>query len=83
MWASYRMIIAAIIGVGAGYLIGKYFGDIIVWSAICVAFALATETSLRTVQNYKNQPHYDGSEQVKRVKKPKQRPQKDADDPHF
>lgn len=46
-----RIIIAAMLGAGVGWGVGYLFGDYLVWIFVCLAFALASETSLRTIKN--------------------------------
>ncbi|MFA6382575.1 MAG: hypothetical protein WCX08_04895 [Candidatus Buchananbacteria bacterium] len=48
-----RLILASIVGIGAGLGISYFFGDPVFWSFLCLAIAIATETSLRTIKNVK------------------------------
>ena len=48
-----RMILASLLGVGAGLAISYFFGNAVFWVVVGLAAALATETSLRTIKNVK------------------------------
>ncbi len=51
-----RIILASVIGLGIGLLLGYFFGNYLIWIIFCLAFLLATETSLRTIKNVKGPP---------------------------
>jgi len=62
-----RIILAAIIGVGAGLGLSYFFGHHLIFVFVCLAIALATETSLRTIKNVKTPPNplVGGADQIR------------------
>ncbi len=51
--ATDRLTIALLIGAGAGFLMGRFFGNYPVWIIVFCAFAIAIETSTRVRQDSK------------------------------
>ncbi|OGY45784.1 MAG: hypothetical protein A2731_03195 [Candidatus Buchananbacteria bacterium RIFCSPHIGHO2_01_FULL_39_8] len=51
-----RITLASLIGGGVGFGIGYFFGNYLIWIFIGLAFAVATESSLRTIKNVKAKP---------------------------
>ena len=56
MGSSTRQIIAVFVGVGAGLGFGYFLGNYFVWVFMCLAIAIASEASLRTIKNVKAPP---------------------------
>ena len=75
-----RVILASIMGFGVGLAISYFFGNAFFWIFISLAFALATETSLRTVKNVNLPPNpiigKSGENQHPTNKLPPQKPPK-------
>ena len=73
-----RIIFSGLIGLGAGLTVAHFFGNVLFWVLICMAIALATETTLRTIKNVGappsplgNRPPEDLKIRIRKPPKPK------------
>ena len=75
-----RIILATIMGFGAGLGLSYIWGNRVLWIFVSLAIALATETSLRTIRNVEALPNpvldKTSQSQSKAAKLPRQKPPK-------
>jgi len=53
---SSRIILVSLVGGGIGFGIGHFFSNHLVWIFVCIAFALAADSAIRTIKNVEAQP---------------------------
>ncbi len=75
--------LAIALGGLVGYLIGNKWGDLYLWVFFCVAFAIAAETSIRTIRNVKAPVTYSGFTTKKAQSGEKKYKMQKPPDPHF
>jgi hypothetical protein len=78
-----RIIIAGIIGAAVAFGLNYFFGNLYLWTFICLAFALATETSLRTIKNVGPAVKFKPTKTLSSDQQPMPLPSKKPDQPHF